>query len=94
MTGRLAAQQQPALGKRLRNVLVAHGRAEHGYPLPRKRAFQPRVGEHGRHDAVPFQLIAGAHILGGNVQNAVAVHDLPPFVHADTAVRIAVEGKS
>ena len=90
----LAAQGAAVLAHILIHGLVAHGGLGIADAVPVEGAVQAEVG-HDRGDyGIAGQLTAVLHVLAADVEDMVAGDNIPPLVHCQTAVGIAVVGKA
>ena len=90
----LAAQRTAVLFHIFVDVLVAHLRLSIIDALTLQRLIEAEVGHHRRHHRVVDELAALLHVLAAEIEDVIAVDDLPLFIHAEAAVGVAVKGKS
>ena len=90
----LPADAAAVLGHVLVDVFVAHGGLGVADARLVQRLVQAEVGHDGGHDGVADQLAALLHIAAVDVEDGVAVHDVPLLVHAEAAVGVAVVGEA
>ena len=90
----LPADAAAVLGHVLVDVLVAHRGLGVADARLVQRLVQPEVGHDGGDDGVADQLAALLHIAAVDVEDGVAVHDVPLLVHAEAAVGVAVVGEA
>ena len=94
MSRLLAAQRTAVLLHVFVNVLIAHLRLGVVDALALQRLIEAEVGHHRRHHRVVDELAALLHVLAAEIEDVIAVDDLPLLIHAEAAVGIAVKSKT
>ena len=70
----------------LQHVAVAHGGALQVHPVLFGEQMQPQIGHDGGHHRVSWQLPLPLHVQTACRHDLVAVDQLPPLIHCQTAV--------
>ena len=76
----------------LQHVAVAHGGALQVHPVLFGEQMQPQIGHDGGHHRVSWQLPLPLHVQTACRHDLVAVDQLPPLIHCQAAVCVAVKG--
>ena len=76
----------------LQHVAVAHGGALQVHTVLFGEQMQPQIGHDGGHHCVSWQLPLPLHVQAACRHDLVAVDQLPPLIHCQAAVCVAVKG--